>query len=460
MEGRVVTDNPRTRNWLQASATHILGDPNPRDPTTAARLLILVGGRADAGVYDADRFSDLPAIARQFLDAADVEALTAETRKAVQLADGDVGGLMACAAAIADVMAPYAATERADHGIDTREDEILDNADNATEHNGDDGHGNSARTTVATGMENEAALGSLAEDLARMAAEATNQIRAAAGVATISSVALAHRTREQKHRNQVLAAGKSAARTRHVTIPREATADELRASRYLNESLNRASARGVERSKIQQSVPPGRLQVHQLARRFAQIESKITPTATPWIAVRRRMIDSPILTVGIAIDISDSMEDAAEPAAVSAWLLERAARPRGGQCAAALWNGSAALLPAGDGKNIHIPETCGTSDALPAALMALDAQLHLTTSDGARMVAIVTDGALPNVEDVNRQIRRLTDTGVTVLWITVPGELAAKVIAPPPNTTHLHLSDPQRIGQLVATAAVTALAET
>lgn len=475
MEGRVVASNRRTRVWLRASATQILGDLNPTSASEAARVLILLGGRVDAGVYDADALPDLRALAAPHLEDADIDVVVEQTRVAVSLEDGDVAGLMECARTVAAVMSRYESGEQDDAGEGADIDGVGDDAAGSgggvgqthsdsgdlVEHEDDDGHGQVGHSTGASetdlGADSASAGRGLAAALAAMAAGAAADARAAAGVAIVSRAAQERRRTEQDHHDQAVAAGRNAINTSHDTESRPATPGEMAASRRFNLALAAAADRGTTVTSVGHPAPPGPMQMSQLVRRSAQIQARQIPTATPWTRTRRQIADTPPVNIGIALDISPSMTDWVEPTAVAGWMLARAARARHGRAVTVTWHSTAAVHPTTDDTRVHVPRVGGGSDGLPAALRALDAHLHLTSSVEPALVAVVTDADLPNMDDVHRQVRRLTDFGVEVLWLTVPGDRTTTPGRAPVTAIHAHLEDPSRIGQVLTDAVIAAL---
>lgn len=474
MEGRVVASNRRTRVWLRASATQILGDLNPTSASEAARVLILLGGRVDAGVYEADALPDLRALAAPHLEDDDIDVIVEQTRIAVSIDDGDVAGLMECAQMVAAVMSRYESGEQDDTG-EGSEDDGADGAPGSggrvgqpdsgggdlVEHEDDDGPSPAGHRTGASETDSGAEAASagrvLAAALAAMAAGAAADARTAAGVAIVSRAAQERRRTEQDHRDKVVAAGRIANSTNHKTANRPASADELAASRRFNLALAAAADRGITATSVKHLAPPGKMQMSQLVRRAAQIEAGQMPTATPWSRTQRRVAETPPLNIGIALDISPSMTASVEPTAVAGWMLARAARARRGRAATVTWHSTAAVHPTTGDTTVHVPDVDGGSDGLPTALRALDARLHLTSSAEPALIAVVTDADLPNMVDVHRQVRRLTDFGVKVLWLTVPGDWSTTPGPPPPTALHAHLDDPSRIGQVLTDAVIAAL---
>jgi hypothetical protein len=242
----------------------------------------------------------------------------------------------------------------------------------------------------------------------------------------------------------------------HESTLRRPTADEQRQAQALARELSAASIRAVEVTSRRVATPPGRLRTSELVRRQGQINARTTPTATPWETRRRRTVDNARLTVGVALDISASMEPYAAPTALAAWSFARAVREIGGRAATVTWNHTAALLPVRAGSNaVPVPGICGGSAGLPAALRALERELHLDQVDSARLVAIVTDGELPNADEVRDEVARLVRAGVRVLWLVTLDSESAMV--PPNDVEVMVLDQPSQVGRLIGSAAVTLL---
>ncbi|MDN5759302.1 MAG: hypothetical protein L0H59_12350, partial [Tomitella sp.] len=73
MEGRIVAGRPSVRTWLQASATQIIGMREPTSASSAASMLLLLGGRIAAGVFDADDLPDLTGLAAEHLTGEQID---------------------------------------------------------------------------------------------------------------------------------------------------------------------------------------------------------------------------------------------------------------------------------------------------------------------------------------------------------------------------------------------------
>ena len=126
----------------------------------------------------------------------------------------------------------------------------------------------------------------------------------------------------------------------------------------------------------------------------AQRAAGAVPTAEPFTHTRSRRVPAPPLRVGIACDISGSMEDYAGPVASAAWILGRAASHVPAAATATVLYGARvdALTRPG-----HAPAQVtefATPDGQHMAALAIDAldgALGLARPGTARLLALVTD---------------------------------------------------------------------
>ena len=428
MEGRVAAGNPQARRWLQASALHLLGQVDPTTANEAARTLVLLGGRILAGVLDEDALPDLDVALAPWLSAEQIAVIAEQTDRAVSAADGDIATIEAAAEKIASLFQ----TPPDNDG-------------------GDDASGDDGCTVRHGGLPGS---GPLAAALTALSVEVARELRAAAGIADPSPAARAARAAEAAHAAQAHADHRAARELTHSVEQRRPDQTEHRQATVLARRLANAATRAVDVIRTPAATPPGRLRTSQLVRRQGQIHARVRPTATPWETTRRRTVDTPRLTVGIALDISGSMDAYAAPTAVAAWALGRAVRQIGGRVATVTWNHAASLLPVkAAGAAVPVPEICGGSTGLPAALRVLERELVLDREQGARMVVVVTDGDLPNADQVRAEAERLIAVGVRVLWLTTNED----GMVAPRGAQCAVIEAPDGIGELIGAAAVAAL---
>lgn len=451
MEGRVVARRPQDRVWLRSSASHLLGSCTASSASSAARLLILVGGRIDAGVYDRCDLPDLAEVAGEFLTEKQIGIVVEQTRVAVALDDGDVDGLVRCAESIAAAI------------VDEFDDADVDSEGS----DGDDGAGCSPQHGVSEGAGDEIAASgkntSLRDALAAMARRTAATAQAAEHITPPSAAAARVTTAAENQRQMIAAAGRVASTGRLAHSVRRPTDGELAQSLRLNRAVEAALDRGERTQHIPQAVPPGRMRIRELARREGQIAAGMIPTATPWSRTRRTVVEAPPWAVGIAVDVSQSMEPVLEISAVTAWMVNRAAVDRGA-AATVVWNAKAANLPAESiGGAVYVPEAGGVSDGLPEALLALDSRLQLTSGAGTRLVVVITDADLPNLDEIYHQAEQLVSSQTRMLWLIAgqindgpPAHLIDRV-AGLPGVTITELDDPARVADIVGEALVALL---
>ncbi|MFI9507180.1 VWA domain-containing protein [Nocardia sp. NPDC052566] len=431
MEGRVVATFPtEARQWLRASVEHILGTVEPSDSISAARVLILLGGRVLADVLDEHDIPDLDELLKPYLTVEQIAVIGLETARAVAAADGDLDTLISAARRIAALF-PDHTSDDCDPDDDTG------------------GHSPGGADIDPDGAVRRA--------LRAISSSAARDLRLAAGVREPSPAAQARARATAARHATVVGDHQTATETRHPSQARPATGDEQHEYRALLARLKAAQTREQIITQVASIAPPGRLRTAALVQRAGQAQAGLTPTATPWSSPRRRTVDSPPLVLGIALDISESMEPYAEPTAAAGWMFARAVRQLDGEVATVTWNTSVSLMqPPGRSTDVQIPEIGGGSSGLPSALRALERTLMLDRARGARVVAIITDGDLWNPEEVYEEVDQLIMNGVRVLWLTSPDSYDVPM-DPPTGVTAAMLDDPSSIGRLIGDCAVKAL---
>lgn len=239
---------------------------------------------------------------------------------------------------------------------------------------------------------------------------------------------------------------------------RTATPAAQEQARRLTWALRRAQFRGVTRSTTPAITPPGRMRMDEIMRRHAQQDAGTRITARPWRRTHRREVPRPPLTVGFSGDVSGSMQRWQQVVADTAWAVGQAVTHLAGTVAAVAWNTDVAptVRPGEHPRQVREALCGGGSAGCPLSLRALDGALRLTTNpDGARVVVVVTDGALGDTyPQINVEIARLARCGVRVLWVTphVDHNVAN-------DATNLVLADPGRFGERIGQALVDMLAQ-
>src|SRR5690606_2694230 len=131
-------------------------------------------------------------------------------------------------------------------------------------------------------------------------------------------------------------------RTRPPTGAEKATAARL------TRALTEAARRPRTATAVDTEAPPGRLNMRGALAGAAQRAAGAQVTAKPWKRTVRKRTPDPAARIGIALDVSASMDAFFAPATAAAWMLARAAKRTGGKAAAATFGERArALIPPG-----------------------------------------------------------------------------------------------------------------
>lgn len=233
------------------------------------------------------------------------------------------------------------------------------------------------------------------------------------------------------------------------------TEADMTRMRVIEKELRKAQYRDVHRTVTPSLLPPGRLQIREAMNRQAQIDSKQVITATPWKQTRRRVVDNPPLTFGVSTDISGSMSHWQRELSSFTWAAASAVKRLQGKVGAVAWNtDSYSLIPPNQFPNtIPVSTACGGSSGVINSLKALDGMLNLGDGEGVRVVAVLTDGELPNLAAIQTEINHLAAKGVIVAWL-----LTTRSGFAPKNAQVSYLRDPKQFGVIMGKLLVDALA--
>ncbi|MFJ9381842.1 hypothetical protein [Streptomyces sp. NPDC101455] len=487
------------RIFLRSSARHVLldgasGEHTEESVAAAVHQAILVLGRAAAGVFDEDEVKPLASQIERIVGADVLNELHSIFDWLFDLEDGDQHGLLALGGRVAELAQDDAEEEQTSgRGSATGGSESGGGGAGTGDQSGT-ANGNSGGQSTAGGAGDAIAVllpcgsytqGDLPEDRPKKAeggagpqeGATADQAQPGLSVADVLVAAIAEAAvREARAKTVVLlpprpdATGRQAAHKAAQQVfpsagvgaaPIEVTQatpddDALRYARVLLRSLSKAQYRDVHRTTRPEFAPPGRMIMRDVVRRSAQIAARSEITAKPWQRTTRRQADNPPLTVGISLDVSGSMDAWTGPVAATGWALaDSVSSPAlAGRIAAVAWNGAASPLiaPGRRPRTIPVPKAGGGSNGCPNSLYALDGALNLTGQEGARAVVVITDGALPNQDAIQKAVDHLTRAGVLVLWALVNPRGWT-----PKGARREYLSDPAKFGQLVGEALAKAL---
>ncbi|MBM0259696.1 VWA domain-containing protein, partial [Micromonospora sp. 4G55] len=202
-------------------------------------------------------------------------------------------------------------------------------------------------------------------------------------------------------------------------------------------------------------VPPGRLRTRHAITAKAQVAAGALPTAAPWQRRAQLPPPKPTLHLAVIVDASFSMHPWAAPMSSAGWILAHAARTTDAVTATIAFGSDATLLVGPRQRPTQVLElnADGGSAAFTDAVKLADEVLQLRQPGRLRMLAVVSDGDLPDIDPPQRLITILHRSGCPVLWLR-PADLEGHTFT---DTTTVMVADPvQAIGR-IADAAVTAL---
>jgi hypothetical protein len=224
--------------------------------------------------------------------------------------------------------------------------------------------------------------------------------------------------------------------------------------RAIMEAIKRAQYRDIDQIDLYSDVPPGRLLIQEAVQRDAQLSLGVKATAKPWKETRRREVDNPPITLAVATDISSSMSEYQMEVSSFTWAVSKAVRNLSGSVGAVAWNANVYNLmkPNMVKPVIDYYNAIGGSTGLPKAIQTLDGLMNLSFGSGVRLLVVITDGHLPNADEIQYEINQLVANGVIILWINTDyGDVNPK------NSVIAHLNNTSDFGKIVGSKIVEAL---
>ncbi|MFT9479757.1 VWA domain-containing protein [Streptomyces sp. Mo3] len=441
-----LTRRPADRPFLRsATNTLILADITAQTPSNrwqAAQAAGLILARRDAGILDPDETEALEQAVTSILGPDLLDTLTQIWTAAHATADGDAPGMLDHAHAWCQALGTPAT---------------------GPEPTGGGPRGELAEAIGKVTVRVQANEATQAAAQARVAAARTARAEAKAAQA-------AHERQAAKTAERVFSPGarpftpgkpRKGNTPSPVTGTRLPTASEKAAAGQLARALRAAAYRERTTTHTASAAPPGRLNMRQALAREAQKAAGATLTATPWTRTLRRPNPTPPLRVGIAVDVSGSMNAAADPIASAAWILAKATAltdPDSRTATVAYDRALTAITAPGRAPaKVTRFEARGLGHRLAEAIDALCAGLALTQPGTGRLLVIASDGYY-HPDEAARAAQRITtlkDAGCAVLWLAF-----APDPCPLPGATPLELTHPAQAITAIAKAATTALTTT
>ncbi|GGL20591.1 VWA domain-containing protein [Nocardia jinanensis] len=433
IEAAQIRRRPDDRHWLRASATEIvIGDNGgsdaaaqiPPTPYAAAHTAALLLGRVDGGILEPPECAPAATVIETILGTDTLEKLRAIWQHAHTVDDHDGTTMLALGQRWLDLIGP-------DPHAEPDPDSPLSAAIGATV-------ANVANAVSAQPVPvDPAEAAAIAEEKAELAARrAAAQARKVFGNGTGSC---------------------ASASTRTTRAPRP---DEHAAARVLARALNNASRRERATVTTTSALPPGRLRMRGALAREAQRAAGAIPTAEPFTRTTRKTVPVPPLRIGLACDVSGSMDKFAAPVASAAWMIARAAELATMPAATATVTFGASVKP------ITYPGTTPARvtrfscpdylHAIDDAIEALTGALDLSRPENTRLLVIISDGYYdgPRRDRAQKLLDRLRAAGCAVLW------LAPDTNDPPDPLTGctVHpVTDPAATAHAIGRAATTAV---
>ncbi|WP_410630956.1 vWA domain-containing protein [Amycolatopsis sp. cmx-4-83] len=455
MEAAHIRRRPDDRHWLRACVKGIVAtdldlyaDPDTAPKMTAAdaaRSAALLLGRADGGVLTPAEVQPVTRVVEDVLGKDVLDKLREVWRQALRIAD-DAGeemldlGRQWCEILGTDPDSPHPTSPPASPGTS---DPL----------GGLPGPGTpAAPSPLADAI--GAVLGGVA---AKVAGEKAPEDPAAVAAAAKEREEAAEKKAGAVARRVFGTGGPRSGDTR-TSGTRSPTPEERTATRVLARALDTAGTPERVAVRSTSEVPPGRLRMRGVRAAEAQRAAGAVVTAEPFTRTIRTPVTVPPLRVGIACDVSGSMDWVSAHVASAAWILANAARHTRvpADTASVIFGHHVRPLTHPGKPPAKVTEFCSNDnyEDIPRALDALDGALGLSRPGAARLVVIVSDGnfrADPR-RDGQKKLDRLRASGCAVLW------LATSDSDTPLDGATVHvLNDPTSAARAIGHAATKAL---
>jgi hypothetical protein len=218
---------------------------------------------------------------------------------------------------------------------------------------------------------------------------------------------------------------------------RDPTDEETAAAQRLAARLRQARTQHREAAVIPAPVPPGRLRTRQAITADAQTAAGMIPTAQRW--QRRTTVPphKPILHLAVLVDVSFSMYRYMGPLSTAGWILAHGARRNEAVTATIAFGDTATLLVAPRQRPTKVLDmrADGGTTAFCDAVKLADQLLDLRKRHALRMVAVVSDGDLPDRAAAQKVITTLHRAGCASCGCAPRASAGTPSPTPPPSTS-------------------------
>ncbi|MBS2545516.1 VWA domain-containing protein [Catenulispora sp. NL8] len=448
IEAAHLTDRPQDRLWLRAGTMNIVWpELSAREVTgraIAGRAAALVLARVDAGVLTREETEPLRAAAERALGHDVLTGLENIWRRAHMLDDHEREAMLDLGSLWCEATGHEPDAESPFHAEGT-----------GAGSSGGPSNGGDTATDTSGELIGEAIAKAAAEVASRVGSDVA--ARTAREAREAQDAAIDHvRTIKGARAAKKIFFGQD----RSAIPTRTPTPQERGAAATLAKQLRAAAWRNRSTTLVSSELPPGRLRMRGALVRDAQRAAGAIPTAKPFTAVVRRVVEHPPLRVGIAVDNSGSMSCAEKPLASAAWVIATAVTAADpASLAAAVTFGSgrvkALTTPNKAPAAVSVFRTGGGDERFCEAIDVLDAGLGLSHPGTARLIVVVSDGKFYDNErrDGAQRVAHLISSGCAVLWLTLTG--SSTILR---GAAEVTVADPTKSIAMIGHAAVKALA--
>ncbi|GLF98039.1 VWA domain-containing protein [Streptomyces yaizuensis] len=459
IEARHIQERPRDRVFLRAMARHILMPVQSNHTPVgnrwqAATATALILGRVAAGVLTREEAEPVREAAENVLGTSDLAALTNLLQETLELTDGDQDALLDIARRWVEVIG---ADEDQDlPGTGCAAGDPAD-TDNRPPH---DPNTSDTLAILVTAVVEAASTAAQISTGALIDPEKEHRNeRASARRAAHRKAESTARDDAQKSALRVFAPAPSAAGIpprSPISGRRAPTAPERAAARRLGEALRKAQFREPTRLRVPSTLPPGQLSGRDAMLGAAQRSMGLPITARPFRTMVRKPHDNPPVFVGVAVDVSGSMDAYTRMIASTAWTFAHATRTVAGTSATVAFGSDVTPIVRPGQAPAKVTEFQANDGRhrFTEAARALDGALGLATRPGARLLVIVSDGHWEPAERQTgaRAVHRLTEAGAHVLWFCLDPNSAVL-----PGAHRIDIAAVSEIPTALSTALIAAL---